>query len=94
MRKLLVLSAIVACSMLIAAGPTSARLGAMIAAPTDVIQVARNCPICKGNCFDSFDCSDFCPNQCAGRCKAKFQKALNACLQRCGVCNPAVKKRG
>ena len=86
MRKFLALSAIAACSLLIAAAPTSARFGVAVTAPSDVIHVQSRCAICKGNCLDSIDCSDFCPKTCAGACRARFQKAQSACLKRCGTC--------
>lgn len=90
MRKFLALWAIAACSLLIAVGPTSAQFGSRLTAPSDVIHVQSRCSICKGNCLDSIDCSDFCPKTCGGACRARFQKALNTCLKRCGTCkNPA-----
>jgi hypothetical protein len=53
--------------------------------PAKIIKVQSDACSCREDCFD-IDCSDFCADACRGPCAARYHKALNACLRRCGRC--------
>jgi hypothetical protein len=88
MRKFFAVTAIAACSLLMAGSAAQAHPGAGISFPSPVIQVQSRACECQDSCRSSVVCHNFCSHRCRGVCAVRYRLSLRACLRRCGVCRP------